>query len=123
MALRVPFTHTAQHSMMADTWISNYFNKSWTVFGVWCEWLGRLVHVAGVCGTLFLWYYNGAHRWFYNASCSDNAPLSTVAIGVLFCVWWTYAVGASGRRAGGIIRLACNVDMTSSIEVCGEWSY
>ena len=87
------------------------------------KWLGRLVHVAGVCGTLFQSYYDGAHWWFYNGSCSDNAPLSTAASGFLVCVWWTYAVGANGRRAGGILRLACNADVTNTIEVCGERSY
>ena len=82
-----------------------------------------VVHVAGVCGTLFQSYYDGAHWWFYNGSCSDNAPLSTVASGVLFCDWWTYGVGINGRRTSGIIWLACNTDMTGSIEVCGERSH
>ena len=75
MVLRWPCTLTAHHLMMADTCISNLFNRRWTVFGMWCKWLGRVVHLAVVYGTLIQWYYNGAHGRCHYGSCGDNAPL------------------------------------------------
>ena len=95
-------------------------NKNLRVFAVWCKWLGWALHVADACGTFFQWYCNGAHGWVCNGSFGDNAPRSTVAGGVLFSVWWDNRVGINRRRADGILQLACNGDMATSIKVCGE---
>ena len=107
---------------MGDTWISNYFGKSVHVFAVWCKWLAGWLTWPMACGTLFLWYCNGAHRWIYTGSCGVDPPLSIVASGVLFYDWWTNPHGINGRRAGGKLQLACNGDMTTSIKVSGERS-
>ena len=107
---------------MGEDVIILYWVKNGKVFDAWCKWWGRVVHVAVVCGTLFYWCYNGDHGWIYTGSCGVDPPLSTVASGVLFYVWWTNPHGINGWRAGGKLQLACNGDMTTSIKVCGERS-
>jgi hypothetical protein len=73
------------------------------------------------CGPLFQWYFNDDHGWVCNGSRGDNAALSAATGGVILCVCWTYHVGTNGRRAGGILQLTSNGNVTSSILVCGEW--
>ena len=67
-------------------------------------------------------YSSGDDGLVYNGSCGANAPLSTVAGGILFYGLWTNSIVINGRRAGGKLQLACNGDVTASIKVCGERS-
>ena len=81
---------------MGDRWISDYFGKRVHVFAVWCKWLAGWLTWPMACGTLFLWYCNGAHGWIYTGSCGVDPPLSTAAGGFLFSVWWTNPLGVNG---------------------------
>ena len=74
-----------------------------------------------VCGNVVLCLYHGDHGCFYNGACGVNAPLSAVAGRVFLCVSRDNSLCINGKRTDGILQLACNGDMTSSIKVCGDW--
>ena len=73
------------------------------------------------CGNLFYCYYNGGHGCFYNDACGVNAPLSAVAGRVFVCVKRDNSFCVNGKRADGIVQLACNGDDTILAGASGGW--
>ena len=120
IALHLPSTPTASQVMMADIANGIAENKNLRVCAAWCKWVDGMVHVAYAYGTLFQWSFLGAHGWIYTISSGDDAPLSTMASRVLFCVRWANSVGINGRRVGGTLRLAYNGNGTGLAGVFGE---
>ena len=80
------------------------------------------VRVAVGVWDCYLCHHNGDHGCFYNGACGVNAPLSAVAGRVFVCVSRDNSLCINGKRTNGILQLACNGDMTTSIKVSGERS-
>ena len=71
-------------------------------------------------GTFFLWRCVGTQDLFYKGSRGAIPPPTSESFSACFGVCRPILLGSNGRRADGILRLACNGDSTNSAGACGE---